>query len=116
MTIKSLITKAFKEKTGISIYEDDEFFSGYVIQMEDDFVTMASFVYNAEEKQYTHTVKFKIAMRRITEVYIGEDDNDLPNLEDYSYPDFQHFYYDKEGLYFAETDKQPTKQTPKILS
>jgi hypothetical protein len=106
MKINDVIKNAFKNKTGISIYEDEDFYNGYVIQIEDDFVTMAAFVYDDKKKQYTHTTKLKIATRRITQVYVGEDNDDLPDLKNYSYPDFQHFYYDKQGLHYAETTRQ----------
>jgi hypothetical protein len=69
---------------------------------------MACFVYDDKKKQYTHTTKLKIAMRRITQVYAGDDNDDFPDLENFSYPDFQHFYYDKEGLHFASTTKYAT--------
>ena len=106
MKIKSVIENAFKNKTGISLYEDDDFFNGYIIQIEDGFVIMACFIYDDKKEQYAYTTKLKIAVRRITEVYVGVDNDDLPDLENFSYPDFQHFYYDKEGLYFAETNRQ----------
>ena len=106
MKIKNVIENAFKNKIGISIYEGKDFFNGYIIQIEDDFVIMVCFIYDDKKEQYTHTTKLKIAVRRITEVYVGVDNDDLPDLENCAYPDFQHFYYDKEGLYFAETNRQ----------
>jgi hypothetical protein len=105
MKIKDVIKQAWENKTGISVYEGADFYSGYITQIKDGFVVMVSFVYDEGKEQYTCTIKLKIAMRRITEVYVGDDNDDLPALKNYPYSDFEHFYYDKKGLYFAETNK-----------
>ena len=107
MQIKDVIQKALENKTGISLYKDQELFNGYITQIEDGFVFMTCFIYDEKKELYTHTTKLKIAMRSITEVYVGDDNDDLPDANKYSYPDFQHFYYDKEGLYFAQTKRLP---------
>lgn len=107
MKIKNVIKNAFKNKISISIYEGQDFFNGYITQIKGSFVVMTCFIYDEKKEQYAYTTKLKIAMRRITQVYVGADNDDLPVLKNYSYPDFQHFYFDKKGLYFAETTRQP---------
>jgi hypothetical protein len=105
MKMKNALKNAFEKKTSVSIYKGQDFYSGYIMEIESGFVVMACFVYDGGKKQYMHTTKLKIAIRRITEVYVGIYNDDLPALKNYSYSDFEHFYYDKKGLYFAETDR-----------